>query len=102
MKTTHQLKTRRVLEKIWKLGTSMLIGFAFTALSLYAFEKFMPLLYMYSHGIKIRAELSEDYGLGMLMLFGKVGLAVFLFPLFSILIYARLTRFSGPKVSKNS
>jgi len=48
---------------------------------------------MYLHGIKDRAELSEDYGFGMLGLFGTVGLAIVLFPLLMLLIYARLTRF---------
>ncbi|MGH7452326.1 MAG: hypothetical protein ACRENG_13345 [bacterium] len=91
-----------MMDKLWKLGASVLMGFACTALFLYAFKEFMPLLYMHLHGIKIRAELSEDYGFGMLMLFGYVGLAALLFPLLSTLIYARLTRFSDQKNSRNS
>ena len=92
MKTIHFVLQITSGNKAWKFGASILLGLACTALSLYAYWELMPLFYMYLNGIETRAELSEDYGLGMLLMFGTVGLAVILLPLYSILIYARLTR----------
>lgn len=80
-----------------KLFVSALSSFACTGISVYAFWSLFPYIYMYLQGIKNRAELSEDYGFGMLGLFGTVGLAIVLFSLLMLLIYACLTRF--PKSS---
>ena len=37
--------------------------------------------YMYHYGITIRADLSEDYGFGMLVFFGVLITALFAFPI---------------------
>lgn len=80
--------------RIWLLLLSMIIGGAITGICLVAAWHLGPSIYMAANGISNLSDLSEDLGFGLLFFLGMSALAIVLWPLASLIAYARLTRIS--------